>query len=100
MSTRGGELIAADESTAIAKSLFDATIVEDGQSGGCLASSAGTNESDWDEVLSEIDDLLDQLVASKEGPRWRGRGFSRCARSEYKINVSIGNLDRRPYLSL
>ena len=30
--------------------------------------TAGTDECDWNEVLSEIDDLLDQLVASEEGP--------------------------------
>ena len=69
MSTRGGELIATDEPTVIAESLFDAIIVKDGQSGGCLANSAGTDECNWNEVLGEIDDPLDQLVASEEGPR-------------------------------
>jgi len=74
-----------DKPTVIAKSAFDAIVVEDGQSGGCLVSSASTNEGNWNEVLSEIDYLLDQLVASKEGPRWRGWGFPRYARFEYKI---------------
>jgi len=46
MSTRGGELVAADESTVIAKSPFDAIVVEDGQSGGCLTNSASTNYSE------------------------------------------------------
>ena len=85
MSTRGGELVATDEPTVIAESQFDTIFVEDCQSGGCLANSASTNESNWNEFVSEIDYLLDQLVASIEGPRWWGPGFSRYARFEYKI---------------
>ena len=78
-------MVATNESTVIAKPLLDPIVVEDGQGDGCLADSAGTNESDWSEVLSEIDYLLDQLVASKEGPRWQRRGFSRYPRFECQI---------------
>ena len=85
MSTRGGELVTTDEPTVVAKSLFDAIVMEHSQSDRRLANSSGTNESNWDEVLGEIDDLLDQLVTSEEGPRWRGRGFSRYARLKDKI---------------
>jgi len=34
--------------------------------------SAGSNESDWSEVVREIDDLLDQIVASEDGSLWGG----------------------------
>ena len=43
MSARGGKLIAADESAALAKPLFDAAVVEDGQNSGCLANFTSTN---------------------------------------------------------
>jgi len=46
---------------------------------------ARTNESKRGEVLCEADDLLDKPVASKEGSRWRGWGFSGCARFKYKV---------------
>jgi len=42
MSTRRGELIAADEPTVIAKPLLDAAVVQDGQDDGRLADSART----------------------------------------------------------
>jgi len=85
MSTRGGELIATDEPTVITKSLLDLIVVDNSQGDGGLANSASTDESNWNQVLSEIDYLLDQLVASKKGPRGRGRAFPRFARSKYKI---------------
>ena len=84
MRARGGELVATDEPTVIAKSLLDPIVMENGQSGGCLANSTGTDESDWSEAFRETNNLLDQLVAPKGGPRWRGRGFSGYARVEYK----------------
>ena len=52
----------------MAKPLLDPIVVEDGQGDRRLADSASTNEGDWSEVLSEINDLLDQLVASEKGP--------------------------------
>ena len=66
--TRDGELVATDESTVVSEPLLDPVVVENGQGNGRLADSSGTNESDWDKVLGEIDYLLDQLVASEEGP--------------------------------
>ena len=73
---RDGELVATDESTVVSEPLLDPVVVENGQGNGRLADSSGTNEGDWNEVLGEIDDLLDQFVASKEGPRRRRREFS------------------------
>ena len=80
MSQRGRELVAADEPTIVAKPLLDAVVVENGQGGGCLADSAGTDEGDRDEVFRETDDLLDQFVSSVEDPWWRGWGYARYAR--------------------
>ena len=76
MSTRGGELIAADEPAVVSKPLLDPVVVENGQGNGCLPDSPGTDESDRNEVLGEVDYILDQFVASKEGPRWGRREFS------------------------
>ena len=80
MNTRGGELIATDEPTVIAKSLLDTIVVKNSQGDGGLPNPASANESDRNKVLSEIDYLLDQFVTSKEGPWGRRRGFSRYAK--------------------
>ena len=85
MSAGGGELVTTDEPAVVAKLLLDSIVVENSQRNGGLADSASADESDWDEVLSKIDYLLDQLVASKEGPWGQRRGFSRCARFKYKM---------------
>ena len=81
MGARGGKLVASDEPTVAAEPLLDTIVVEDSQCNGCLANAAGTDEGDWVEVLGEVDYLLDQLVATKEDPRWwrwrfPGRGFA------------------------
>ena len=70
MSARGGELVATDEPTAVAKPLFDALVVEDSQSNRCLANSTGTNQGDRNEIFCETNDPLDQLAASKACSRW------------------------------
>jgi len=70
MSARGGKLVATDEPTVVIKPLFDAIIVEDGQSGGSFADSASTDQSDWGEVFCQTNDLFDQVVTSEEDPRW------------------------------
>ena len=70
MGERGGDLVATDESTVIAKPLLDAAVVEDSEGDGSLPNSASTEESDGSEVSRETNDLLDQLVASKEDYRW------------------------------
>jgi len=73
MSTRGGELVAADEPAVAVKPFLDAIVVKDSQSDGRLADSAGTNESDGCEVCCQINDLLDQLATPETGPWRRGR---------------------------
>jgi len=69
----------------MAKPLLDPVVVENGQGDRRLADSAGANESKRNELLSEIDYLLDQPVASEAGPWGQGWRFSRCARFERKI---------------
>ena len=54
-----GELVATDESTVVAKVLLDPIVVENGQGDGSLTNSPGTDESDWNKVLGEIDYLPD-----------------------------------------
>jgi len=73
MRERGGELVTTDEPAVVAETLFDAIVVEDGESDGRLADSANTNESEGNEVFCQTGELLDQLVSSKEVPRWRWR---------------------------
>jgi hypothetical protein len=85
MRRRSGELITTDESTVIAKPPLDPIVVKNSQGDGGLANPASADESDRNEVLSKIDYLLDQFVASKEGPWGRGRGFSRYARFKRKM---------------
>jgi len=82
---RGGELVTPDEPAVMAKSLLDPIVVEDGQREGCLADSASTDESDWDEPFGEIDYLLGQLVAAEEGPWWQRRRFPRYAGLKCKM---------------
>jgi len=76
---RSGELVATDESAMITKPFPDAIVMEDSQGDGCFPDSTCTNESDRCTVFSESNDPLDQLVASKTGLRWWGRGFPRYA---------------------
>jgi hypothetical protein len=73
MSDRSWELVTSDEPTILAKPLLDAMVMKNGQSDGCLAHSASSDESDWSQVFGETDDPLDQLAASETGPRRRGR---------------------------
>ena len=70
MSQRSGELVTANEPTVDAESLLDAIVVEDGESDGRLANSAGADESKRGEVFCQADELFDQFVPSKEIPRW------------------------------
>ena len=85
MSGGGGELVATDESTVVAKPFLDMIIVEDSQGNRRLANSADANESGWGEVPCETNNFLNQVFTSEEGPRWRWWGFSRYARCRYKI---------------
>ena len=89
MGEGGGELIATDEPTIVAETLLDAIVVEDCQSDGCLADPSWTDESDWGEVFSETNDLLNQIVTSAAGPwRW-GWGFTGYARSKRETPNSL-----------
>ena len=77
MGVGGRELVAADESTFVTEPLPDTIVMEDGESDGSFSNPPWTNESNWSEVFSEINDFFDQLGTSEAGPRWRGRRFSR-----------------------
>ena len=70
MGERGGELVATNEPPVITEPLLDAMVVEDSQGDGGLSNSAGADESERNEVFCTIKNLLDQLVTSKEDPRW------------------------------
>ena len=73
---RSWELVTADESTVIAEPVPDAIVVEDGEGDGCFSNPPCTDESEGLKILSEINDFLDQFVASEAGPGRRGRYFS------------------------
>ena len=51
------------------KQLLDAIVVEDSQSDSHLPNPPCTDEGYWNEVLSKIDDPLDQLITSKTAPQ-------------------------------
>ena len=57
-------------SSATTEPLLYPFVVEDSQGDGSLPDPACTNEGNWYKLLSEVDDLLDQLVASKASSRW------------------------------
>ena len=59
MGERCRELVATDEPPVITETLGDAIVMEDGESDGRFSDSPWTDESDWSEVFSEVDDLLD-----------------------------------------
>ena len=86
---RGGELVATDESTVIAKPFLDAIVVEDNQGDRRFPDSTCTNESDRCSVFSESNDPLDQLVASETCLRRWGRGFPGYAGVKYKTLGSL-----------
>ena len=73
MGARSGELVATDESTVGAESLFEAIVVEDGQSDGRLPDAASTNESDGCQAFGQANDLFYQLAAAETDSRCRGR---------------------------
>ena len=62
-------------------------VVKDSQSDGCLPDPSWADESEWGEVLGEVDDLFNQIVASKTGPRTRGRGFSTRVRYRFQLKA-------------
>ena len=78
-------MIAANESTLMAKPLLDPVVVEDSQGDRGLPDPASTNHGEWNKVLGEIDCLLDQLVASEERSWGWGWTFSWYAIFECKM---------------
>jgi len=75
------------------KLLLDPIVVKNSQSDGGLPDSASTDKGDWSKVLGEIDYLLDQLVASEEGPRWQRWRFPEYAEFRCKmINLSVAQI--------
>jgi len=98
MNECGRELITSDKPAVLAKPLFDAMVMKNSQSDGCLADPASTDESDWSQVFGKTGDPLDQFVTSKTGPRRRGRRFTRWAGYNHR-RLYIGNLDHPSGLS-
>ena len=64
VSERGGKLVAVEEPEVVVEPLFDAIVIEGGQSDERLANPSSTNQGDWCEVLWKVYNP-DQLVASK-----------------------------------
>ena len=89
MRERSWKLVAADEPAVIAKPLLDAVVVEESKSDRRLSDPPCTDEGDGCEVFGKTNDLLDQLIASETGPRWRWRRLSGCARYKYKVLDSL-----------
>ena len=77
MGARGGELIATNEPAVVPKPFLDAIVVENGQGDGRFPDPPCANESDRSEVFGEINNILDQVITSETGPRWRRRELSR-----------------------
>ena len=73
----------------MAKPPLDPIIVENGKGDGRLANPPSADESDWSEVLGEIDYVLDQLVTSEEIPWWWGWGYPRRARCKGKTPDAV-----------
>ena len=73
MRGRSRELVAADESTVIAKPFLDAIVMEDSESDRSFPNPPCPDKSNGFEVFSESNDLVDQFVTSETGPwrRWR-----------------------------
>ena len=84
MSTGGGESVATGKTTAFTKPLFDAVMMEGGQSDERLSNTAGTNENNRCEVFGQVNDPLSQLATSETGPRRWWRRFIRQARCKHK----------------
>ena len=90
MDRRRWELVTTNESTFVTESLLDAIVVKNSQGDGSLAYTTGTNESNRCQVLSETDDLLDQVIASEANSWWWWRRFSGDTRRKCKrMNPSI-----------
>ena len=86
MGEGGGELVASDDPPIVTETLLDAVVVEDCESDRCFADPSWTDQSDWGQVFSETNNLLNQIITSTAGPwRW-GRGFTGYTRSKREIS--------------
>ena len=90
MSIGGRELVATDEPAVMTKPLLDSIVVENRQCDRGLPNPTSADESNWAKVFSEMDYLLYQLIAPKEGPWWRRRGFAGYAGVVCKIKSPSG----------
>jgi hypothetical protein len=73
MGGRGWKLIASDKSSVFAKSFFDQLVVEGGEGDRCFPDPSRANESDGFQICRKFNNLPDQFIAPKTGPRRRGR---------------------------
>ena len=89
MGEGGRELVASNKPTIVAETSLDAVVVEGCKSNGCLTGPSWTDQSNWGEVFSETNDLLNQVVASTAGPWRRGWGFAGYARSKRETPNSL-----------
>ena len=64
-------------------------MMEDGQRNRCLANPSSAYKSDRCEGFCEANDPFDKPVASKTGPRGRGRRFSERAGFKCKAVDSL-----------
>ena len=54
----------------VTKPLFDAIVVEGGQSDVCLANPTSINQGDGPKIVYETNDSLSKFVASEEYSLW------------------------------
>ena len=70
--SRSWKPVTVDEPSIFAKTLLDATVVENGQGNGCFPDTTNTNECNGIEAFGKGSDTFDELLASEKGPRgWR-----------------------------
>lgn len=62
-----------DEPTIVAELVLNVIVVEDGESNCRFPDPPRANKSNWFEVRSETNKVLDQLVVSETGRGCRGR---------------------------
>ena len=60
------------EPPVLIEPFLDAIVVKDRQDNGCFPNPTRTDEVDWSEALDETNDLFDEFIPSKAGPRRRG----------------------------
>ena len=71
MIARSWKLVAADESTVVAESVFNPVVVEDLECDRRFSDSACTDESERLEVFGKTNSFLNYFVASETSAWWR-----------------------------